>query len=49
MREVPPGHYEALLHAGADVTLEVGQEPTAVQWITNNDVSTLSLAYVYVF
>ncbi|KAF5653588.1 hypothetical protein F25303_2132 [Fusarium sp. NRRL 25303] len=37
MGEVPPGHYEALLHAGADVTLEVGQEPTAVQWITNND------------
>ncbi|CCT67836.1 uncharacterized protein FFUJ_14543 [Fusarium fujikuroi IMI 58289] len=35
--EVPPGHYEALLHAGADVTLEVGQQPTAVQWITNFD------------
>ncbi|KAF5568500.1 hypothetical protein FPHYL_2748 [Fusarium phyllophilum] len=35
--EVPAGHYEALLHAGADVTLEVGQEPTAVHWVTNSD------------
>ncbi|KAF5687535.1 hypothetical protein FDENT_5282 [Fusarium denticulatum] len=40
--ELPTGHYEALLHAGADVTLEVGQQ-TAVQWITNSDTEAKSI------
>ncbi|QGI80866.1 hypothetical protein CEK25_007595 [Fusarium fujikuroi] len=34
---VAPDHYEALLNAGADVTLQVQGSATAIQWIANND------------
>ncbi|KAF4947376.1 hypothetical protein FGADI_10447 [Fusarium gaditjirri] len=37
---VSAGHYEALLHAGADVTLELERQTTAVQWIVNFDNET---------
>ncbi|EXA42973.1 hypothetical protein FOVG_08016 [Fusarium oxysporum f. sp. pisi HDV247] len=37
MHGVAPEHYEALLYAGADITLQVRGPATAIQWIANND------------
>lgn len=44
MHGVAPEHYEALLYAGADITLQVRGPATAIQWIADNDVSISSLA-----
>ncbi|KAF5267160.1 hypothetical protein FOXYS1_1970 [Fusarium oxysporum] len=37
MHGVAPEHYEALLYAGADITLQVRGPATAIQWIADND------------
>ncbi|KAI7760616.1 hypothetical protein LZL87_009500 [Fusarium oxysporum] len=37
MHGVAPEHYEALLYAGADITLQVRGPSTAIEWIANND------------
>lgn len=42
MYGVAPDHYEALLNAGADVTLQVSGLATAIQWIANRDASIFS-------
>lgn len=37
-RGISVDNYEALLYAGADVTIQVEGQETAVQWLTNSDV-----------
>lgn len=39
-----PEHYEALLFAGADITLQVRGPQTVIQRIASDDVSVSSLA-----
>ncbi|KAF5577163.1 hypothetical protein FPCIR_12226 [Fusarium pseudocircinatum] len=39
MANVPASHYEALLHAGADITLNVRREDSAISWVFNQDAA----------
>ncbi|KAF5963604.1 hypothetical protein FBULB1_13275 [Fusarium bulbicola] len=45
MEGVPAGHYEALLRAGADVTLEVEGEATSAQWTVMADTEARFIVF----